>query len=115
MAEDVAQLLADRLRLGGRGLGEKLRRARRVLPKAVRREATYLAEAAARAGAPKLAVQLDQARILAAHEACRAYLLPLGRRERAVRLSLAVATGLALTALVTFAAVVTVLVIRGYL
>ncbi|MEZ5779130.1 MAG: hypothetical protein R3E44_12295 [Paracoccaceae bacterium] len=95
MAASVAALLETRLKLRGRDLPEKLRRGRRRLPRKIRREAEYLAAAAEQARHPKLSVQLDRDRIVAAHEACLGYLRPIGAaaRRRAVLLDMLTGVG----------------------
>ncbi|WP_343081771.1 hypothetical protein [Ostreiculturibacter nitratireducens] len=115
MADEVAALMADRLRIRGSGLAEKLRHSRRVLPRRIRQEAEMLARAAYQTQVPKLAHQLDRVRIEKAHAACLKYLKPLGATERTKDLVLAMMGGIALAVLGTFALVVTVLVWRGYL
>ena len=52
MADRVAGLMEDRLRVRGGGLAEKLKRGGRALPHKVRHEAEYLAKAAALAQIP---------------------------------------------------------------
>ena len=115
MAEDVARLMAARLKIDGTGLAAKLGRSRRVLPREIRAEAQMLVDAAALAGAPKLARQLDQARLAEAHEICRAYLEPMGRAERRRGMVLGMLGSLGLVVIVTFALVLAVLLWRGYL
>ncbi|MFN0116529.1 MAG: hypothetical protein ACKVPY_17805 [Paracoccaceae bacterium] len=115
MAERVAQLMEERLRVRGRSLDDKLRRGGRALPKRVLREAWYLAEAADRARVPKLLLQLDHARIAEAYDICVRYLKPLGAGARRWNAVLNFATSLAAIVLVTAVLVLTVLVWRGYL
>ena len=59
MADRVAELLEQRLRLKGKDLPEKLRRGGRLLPRRIRIAAKDLAEAAEQAQNPRLLVQLD--------------------------------------------------------
>ncbi|MDP3338724.1 hypothetical protein [Frigidibacter sp.] len=115
MADRVAALMEERLRMRGAGLAEKLRRGGRALPRRIRAEAELLAAAAEKAQVPKLLVQMDHARVAAAYDACVRYLHPLGRtaRVRGYVLDLAAASGFALV--VTAALVVGVLVWRGFL
>lgn len=114
MAHRVAALMAERLRIPGSGLAEKLRHSRRVLPRHIRHEAEILAHAVEQAQVPKLVHQLDQARIEKAYDACIHYLQPLGAADRAKGLVLSMTGGVALAVLGTFALVVTVLVWRGF-
>lgn len=115
LADRVAQLMEDRLRIRGQGLAEKLRRGGRLLPRRVRAEAEYLARASAEAQVPKLALRLDHERITRAYDACVRYLKPLGAGARRKAVLLNLATSLAIVALGTFALVLVVLVWRGYL
>ena len=73
MADRVAQLLEERLGLGGRGLSVKLKRAGRTLPKKVRDSGRVLAQAAQKGQNPKLLGQID----MADRQLCRA----LGQRQ----------------------------------
>ena len=59
MADRVAQLLEERLGLGGRDLSAKLKRAGRMLPKKVRDSGKVLAAAAHKAQNPKLLIAID--------------------------------------------------------
>ena len=74
--------MAERLRVRGRTLDDKLRRARRLLPRRVAREAAYLAQAQHICGAPKLARRIDPARLDAAHRAVTEYLRSVDPKER---------------------------------
>ncbi len=115
LADRVAQLMEDRLRIRGQGLAEKLRRGGRLLPRRVRAEAEYLVRASTEAQVPKLALRLDHERITRAYDACVRYLKPLGAGARRKAVLLNLATSLAIVALGTFALVLVVLVWRGYL
>lgn len=115
MADRVAQLMEDRLRIGGNGLQAKLRRAGRALPRKVRRQAAVLAEAAEQARNPRLAMQLDNATIAQAYDACVTYLSPIGRAERRMAVLRGIGAGIALRLFVVGAALIAFLVWRGYL
>jgi hypothetical protein len=115
LADRVAQLLEERLRIRGSGLAQKLRRGGRFLPRRVRREAEYLARAAAEAQVPRLELRQDHARITAAYDACVRYLKPLGGDARRKAIVQNIVTSLAAVVLVTFVLVLSVLVWRGYL
>ncbi len=82
MANRVAALMQDRLGIRGKDLSEKLRRAGRSLPAAIRAELRYLDTAAKQAQNPKLLVQIDDARVAEAYDACVKYLNEVGRAER---------------------------------
>jgi hypothetical protein len=84
MADRVAQLLEERLALGGRDLGAKLRRGRRLLPRKVRDGAELLAVSAERARNPKLLGQIDMGAVTDAYDACVRHLVaidPTARRK----------------------------------
>ena len=84
MAERVAQLLEERLGLGGRDLSAKLKRAGRMLPKKVRDSGKVLAAAAHKAQNPKLLGQIDMGDVTEAYDVCVKHLIaidPVGRRR----------------------------------
>ena len=84
MADRVAQLLEERLGLGGRDLSAKLKRAGRTLPKKVRDGGRVLATAAQKAQNPKLLGQIDMADVTEAYDVCVKHLIaidPVGRRR----------------------------------
>lgn len=84
MADRVAQLLEERLGLGGRDLSAKLKRAGRMLPKKVRDAGRLLATSAQRAQNPKLLGQIDMGEVTEAYDVCVKHLVgidPVGRRR----------------------------------
>lgn len=84
MADRVAQLLEERLGLGGRDLSAKLKRAGRTLPKKVRDAGRVLVTAAQRAQNPKLLGQVDMGQVTEAYDVCVKHLVaidPVGRRR----------------------------------
>lgn len=115
MAGRVAELMEVRLRVRGRGLGEKLRRGGRLLPRKVRRKAEFLAQSAEQAAVPRLQMQLDHERIAEAYDACVRYLKPLGASARRRAILLDMVTGFASGILVTAVLVLGLLVWRGFL
>jgi hypothetical protein len=115
MADRVAELMEERLRVRGDGLPAKLRRGGRFLPRKVRAQAAYLAEAAARAQVPRLQLQIDHTKVTTAYDTCVRHLKPLGRGARRRALALDVMTSLAAVVLVTGVLVLAVLVWRGFL
>lgn len=90
MADRVAALLQERLGVKGKDLAERLRRAGRRLPAAIRAEARYLDTAAMQAQNPRLLIQIDEARVAEAYDACVKYLNGFDRaaRRRALLLSM---------------------------
>ena len=84
MADRVAQLLEERLGLGGRDLSAKLKRAGRTLPKKVRDSGKTLSIAAQKAQNPKLLGQIDMGDVTEAYDVCVKHLIaidPVGRRR----------------------------------
>jgi hypothetical protein len=84
MADRVAQLLEERLGLGGKGLSAKLKRAGRVLPRKVRDAGKRLAAAAQKAQNPKLLGQIDMGDVTDAYDICLKHLVaidPVGRKR----------------------------------
>ncbi|WP_246026563.1 hypothetical protein [Paracoccus luteus] len=118
MADEVAQLMAQRLGGARRGarpdLATMLRRRGGALPRRQRRAAQLLARTQAQAGIPKVARQIDTRRAARAHADLVRYLRPLGKAARwqagALNLAAAVMFGLMLLA----AGVLWVLVWRGF-
>ncbi len=82
MADRVADLMESRLKVGGKGLSEKLKRGGNKLPRRVRAAAADLAKAADLARNPKLFLQLDQAAIAEAYDLCLRHLGELHRWDR---------------------------------
>lgn len=115
MAAVVADLIDARLKVGGATLAEKLRRGGKRLPRHVRREAAYLAEAAQSARVPKLMVQIDHARMRYAYKTCLRHLKPLGAGERRKALAMQMITGIGTAVFFTGVLILLVLVWRGYL
>ena len=115
MADQLAGLMADKLRLRGATLADKLRRGKRVLPRKVREAAALVDRAAGLEGHPKLAVQIDGAAVQAAHDLCLRHLK--GVNPWARRKDLLISTGLAVTGALAVAALVTgsLLGWRGFL
>lgn len=110
---ELQHLLTTRLRVRGRDLDTLVRRAGRLLPRAVRREAKYLAQADSLSRNPKLARMIDLERAGAAHRLVSEYLATVDPAARArVRLLNWLAL-IALYFLIVGAAVIAVLRWRG--
>lgn len=84
LADEVAALMAQRL--GGRAeavdLPRMVRRKGAALPRRLRGQAEWLAEAAVLAGHPRINRQLDHGRAQAAHRALTRYLRRFGEGQR---------------------------------
>ena len=115
MADRVADLLQTRVRLRGTGLAEKLRRGGRLLPRAVRKAARALADAATQAENPRLMMQLDLEKVAADYDLCVRHLNGLGAGQRRVAALLDFGARLALIVLVVGGLLLAVLHWRGFL
>lgn len=82
MADRVAALIEERLRVRGNGLAEKVKRAGRTLPRKVREAATRLADAAMMAQNPKLLVQIDEEQVAADYDLCLRHLSGISVGDR---------------------------------
>ncbi|GGE15458.1 hypothetical protein SAMN05421774_104281 [Gemmobacter megaterium] len=115
MADRVAMLMEQRLKVGGADLSAKLKRGGRKLPRKIRREAEYLAGVAELAQHPRVQMMLDDARTAQAYDACVRYLNPLGAGDRLAGRLLGIAGSIAFALLVVGGGLIGVLVWRGYL
>lgn len=91
MADRIAALLEERLRIRGTGLAAKVRRAGRTLPRGVRQAGWRLATAAAMAQNPKLLPQVNEARVAADYDLCLRHLSGMSLWDR--RKAAVIATG----------------------
>ena len=116
MAQEVAQQMKEQLSIRrGRDLRAKLRRTGILMPKRVKREAGYLADAAKLVENPKLFKMVDQTRVKFAHRLCLEYLRDVDPYERRKGMLLSSLGGLAFGLLGLFGIVIGVLVWQGYL
>ncbi|MCG6902721.1 MAG: hypothetical protein LJE68_08570 [Rhodobacter sp.] len=86
-ANRIASLIEERLGVRGQGLEAKLRRAGRLLPRWVRREAAQLAQAERLLGHPKLMMQTDPGALEKAYKHCESWLEqidPAARRKERI-------------------------------
>ncbi|MDR0807532.1 MAG: hypothetical protein LBE86_00085 [Gemmobacter sp.] len=102
MADRVADLMEDRLRIGGAGLAAKLDRGGSRLPRKVRTAAGKLAEAAHMSQNPRLLPRIDQADMAENYRICLRHLSPLGwgARQRGRFMSVAAQVAFGLIAVV---------------
>ncbi len=115
MAERVAELMEERLRIKGQGLAEKLRNGGRKLPRKVRLAAESLRASAELAQNPKLLLQVDQEATAQAYDTCLRYLGKLKGRTRRGDAAIRLATSVAFSLLAVAAILIGVMVWRGYL
>lgn len=114
-ADEVAILMKKQMAIGGAGLALKLRRAGRLLPRHVRKDAQVLADAAELSENPKLRRMVDMAQIEKSHANCVKYLNKFDKSKRRMDTFLSVVAGMAFGLLIALGLFVTLLVWRGYL
>ncbi len=114
MVDEVQAALESKLRVRGRSLDAQIRKAGRLLPRRVRGDATYLAQAVALSENPKLQRMVDMARAKLAHRRVLDFVegIDLGARRRTAALNMIASIAFAL--LVTGALLLFVLVQRGF-
>lgn len=81
-SDRLAELIEERLGVRGRGLEAKLRRAGRLLPRWLRREASQLVKAERLMSHPKLMMQADPAALDRAFRHCETWLKTIDPAER---------------------------------
>ncbi len=115
MVDEVRAALQDKLRVRGRTLEKQIRRAGRQLPRHVRNDATYLAQAVALSDNPKLARMIDMAKAQKAHRNILAHLdtVDIGAQRRNAALNMLASVMFAL--LVTGVLLLGVLWVRGFI
>lgn len=110
---EVQQMMTERLRVRGRTLDQQVRKAGRLLPKGVRREATYLARAAMLSEHPKLSMMIDAAKATTAHARITEFLATVDPKDRAKGRILNFLGAVSLGLIVLFVLVIWILVQRG--
>lgn len=115
MADRVSELMEQRLRAGGVGLAEKLRKRGRVLPRKVHEAAVLLSQAALMAPNPKLLRQIDEEKVAEAYDICVRHLggVDAGAARRGA--ALGIAASVAFSLLVVGLGLLAVLRWRGFL
>lgn len=115
LAEDVRALIEERLRIRARSLDRAIAKAGRLLPKWAQHDGRYLAQAAQFTDHPKLRMMIDEAKVAQAHRALTEHLKSVNPAERRVNGLLSVLGSISFGLLVLIAAVIAVLMWRGYL
>jgi hypothetical protein len=115
MADRVAGLMEERLRVRGVGLAEKLRKGGRLLPRKVRAQADILAQYADMAQNPKLLLQVDHGAVAAAYDACVRHLGGIGVKERRMGALMDFGASVAFAVLAAGVLVLSVLYWRGFI
>ncbi|WP_370400655.1 hypothetical protein [Sulfitobacter sp. JB4-11] len=90
-AEAVRALMEDRLGIKSRDLGHAMRKGRRLLPRAMRKQGAVLVAADRAARSPKTARQINREKVLLAYEVLTNHLRAINvnaqRRDRILRLA----------------------------
>ncbi|EAQ07933.1 hypothetical protein [Yoonia vestfoldensis] len=110
---EISALLRQKLGLRARTFQAQVHKARRFLPRALRRDLIYLAQAESLADNPKLQRMIDMPRLDAAHRNALAYLDQIDMKQRRWTAALNVAASIAFGLLLTAILVIVVLVQRG--
>ena len=113
MADRVASLLEERLRVKGDTLDAKLRRAGRRLPRRVRDAGAALAQATQMIRNPKLMRQVDDETVATAYDICVRHLTAINPTAARNGLILDIAARIAFALLAVAVLFVTVLYWRG--
>ncbi len=111
---EISALMAERLRVRGGTLETQLRKAGRSLPRPIRREGFYLAQAAVLARNPKLIRMVNEARVEKAYQAVITHLKGIDPVDRLKGRILGILGSISAALIVMFIVVVYVLVQRGY-
>jgi hypothetical protein len=111
--DEVRALMETRLRVRGKTLDQQVRKAGRLLPRAERREAIYLAQAATVMQHPKLSRMVDQSKAAQAHARVTRFLNTVDPKDRAKGKLLGWLGSLAFGFIVLFMLVIVILVQRG--
>ncbi|SMX32049.1 hypothetical protein [Actibacterium lipolyticum] len=115
LADEISELMEERLGVGGHDLAAKIKRAGRLLPRHVRRDAEAVAQAVPMAKNPKLMKQIDLPRLEAAERRVVSHLKTVDRAERRKDAVLGLLGSISFSLIAVFALLVTVLVWQGFL
>lgn len=113
-ADEVRNLIEQRLRIKGRTLDKALSRAGRLLPKWAQREGRYLAQATQYMGHPKLRLMIDEAKVEKAHGSLVAHLKSIDPADRRKGRILGVLGVISFNLILVVAAFLGYLIWRGY-
>ena len=115
MADRVAGLMEERLKIGGQGLAAKVKKGGRMMPRKVRDAGQRLAQAAMMAQNPKLLMQVNEERVAEDYDLCLRHLLSLSVWDRRKGRLLGVTVTVLGILLVVAALMAAVLYWRGFL
>jgi len=112
---ELIVLTREKLSLGGKTLEAQLKKARRKLPKGMIADGIYFSQSARIAANPKLAKQIDAARVERAHARLIEHLETINPRDRRIGQLLGLLGRIVFSLIAVFVAVIVVLRWRGYL
>lgn len=115
MADRVAGLMEQKLRVSGKGLAAKVRRAGRRLPKQVRVAAEALVQATEMAKSARLMHQIDEELVAEAYDICLKHLGGVDPADRRKGVATGVAASIAFSLIVVVGLVLLVMQWRGFL
>ena len=115
MADRVAGLMEQKLRVGGKGLAVKVRKAGRRLPKQVRIAAEALVQATEMAHSARLMHQIDEELVAEAYDICVRYLGGIDLVDRRKGVAAGIAASVAFSLLAVAVLVLVVVRWRGFL
>lgn len=113
--ENISRMLEDQLGIRGKTLEGKLRRAGRLLPVSVHRDAKTLIDAIGLQGSPKLSRMIDEPSVVQAYDACNSYLSGIDPWDRRKGKLVGFLSTNVLNLLLISAAVFAVLIWRGFI
>lgn len=115
MADRIAGLMEERLRVRGKGLGQKLHKGARLLPPKLRPQAEMLSQAAELAQNPKLMRRIDLEKVTEAYDQCVRYLGAIDPAQRRKGTALGILASIAFSLIAVAVLVLVLLSWRGYL
>lgn len=113
LAASIAKGIEEKLHVRGADLATQLRRAGRLMPRHVRRDAQAVADALPLAGNPKLARRIDLPRLEASERRVMAWLKTVDPNKRRVDLAFSVLGSVGFSVFAVLVGLVAVLVWRG--
>lgn len=114
-ADRVAELIEEKLGIRGKSLERKLRRAGRILPRSFHRDGTTMVDALRLQASPRLSRMIDDSEVQRAFSACEKYLSAIDPWDRRKGKLVGFFAGNAVNLIAVSAAVMAVLIWRGYL
>lgn len=114
IVDEISALLDDKLRVRGKTLAAQVRKAGRRLPRAVRRDATFIVQSMALTDNPKLARMVDHKKLQRARANIVRHLEGVNLSEQRRTAALNMVASIAFVILFTGILVLFVLVQRGF-